>query len=172
MRKGSDIEETMKNILLHYFESTNAEESSKIKAYIFEKVVEKNAECAIALNRLEENGDIMGLINNTLFFDSLAKAKGIQQLAKQLKISELGNFCKTYTTNVSSKRNKLGHVKGEVIDGVTVFMSSSGDIPIKIDETFCTALRQDITKHKTLLKKLQNQVNQRNGEADSEDLQA
>lgn len=157
MASTADMEVRLDNALERIFSPPELEERLiSVRDETFGKIEESNEQIRNNFYKYKDNRDISKLIGDRMFtFND--KYRIISRLVRRLpeadkdeKKAEIAVFQK-FVEEVIEKRNKLAHVKEEIVDGKTIFKSAKKKNQITIDDNWMKNYRKDLGRHKDVL---------------------
>lgn len=149
MASTSDLDEVMLEIIEKFVNIGN-KDSLNISSYIFEIVDEFISQKNTSYTDLKKNNDSIGLVNDTLLFDSYKRARVIQRIIKMISnenLEHLAKFLEVYNKEIINPRNAFAHVTPkEDENGNKILVPKRGDTIIFTDE-YCKEIREKLSVH-------------------------
>ncbi|MEO9512739.1 MAG: hypothetical protein ABJN84_16030 [Flavobacteriaceae bacterium] len=150
MAETSDLDELMLTIIQKLLKSNDSE---KIEQYMKTLLAEIPGNVENYLSK-----DINTQVQNSLYFNSLKKAKTITQLYKLKGIGQKG-FAHSYDENVISTRNLFAHVTEKEENGQKVLVSHITGKEEIFNEKRCIEIRHTLIKYREILEKINTELN-------------
>lgn len=162
MSETSDIEKTMKKIIKLSLEKNAFGLRESLKQTIFENVQIKVNSKKSKFDTASSNDNINQIISDNVMFDASEKIKAVQQLIDlidhEVTYPHKGNQFKGSYSEITRKRNLLGHETPDIIEGKTII--GKDDSAFEFNDYFCKNIRQMVKTHGTDLDQLLNLIEQ------------
>ena len=148
MHETSNLDEKSLNIIQHYFENNNSNES--IIEKIFDEIISFHSEKLKKAEKFKRNIRFDKLIQDPVAFSATQRANALSHIIDK---EELVNFIKEYKNEVLLVRNQFAHA---ILDETAKTFKTKGGK--EFNEDLCKNIRKDINKHIQNLEKLENKL--------------